>query len=319
MNQEQTQKYLNETLHQTAAIKPWGEEPRLPLYLQGGYEFRILSIMAAEILLISPREGETPTPTALEKHIRNLANYWPGPVCVCQDSIMPHTRKRLIEKQVQFIVPGTQLYLPCLGFDLRDYYAAPKQQREYFGPSAQALLIYILEHKLAKVLSSDVTKALGCSLMTATRALGELQAAGLCEKTGSRKNAAYVFELSQLWEAAESSLRAPVQRRIWINLLPEGFPVFMSGLEALSEYTMIAASHRTVAVSAAVANDILAQPGVEQLPYQEPGAVEMEIWRYDPAITARDGIVDPRSLALCYKDDTDDRTIMEIRRMKEQW
>jgi len=318
VNQERILNYLSETLHQAVAIKPWGDETNLPLYYRA-YEFRVLIIKESEILLIAPKEGEAPTPTALEKHIRNLAKYWPGPVCVCQDSILPHTRKRLIEKQVQFIVPGTQLYLPCLGLDLRDYYAAPKQQREYFGPSAQALLVYILEHKLTKVLSSDVIKALGCSLMTATRALGELQAAGLCEKIGSRKNAAYMFAGTQLWETAEPSLRDPVQRRIWINQLPEGFPVFMSGLEALSEYTMIAASHRTVAVSAAVAKEIFALPGVEQLPYQEPDAVELEVWRYDPAITARGNIVDPRSLALCFKDDTDDRTIMEIRRMKEQW
>lgn len=319
MNQEQIQKYLKETLHLETAVKPWGDETRLPLYLKGAYEFRILGIMKSEILLLLPKEGQAPTPTILEKHLNNLAKYWPGPLCVCQDSIMPHTRKRLIEKQIQFIVPGTQLYLPCLGLDLRDYYAAPKQQREYFGPSAQALLIYIMEQRTTKVVSSDVTKALSCSLMTATRALGEMQAAGLCEKTGSRKNAVYVFEDSQLWETAEPSLRDPVQRRIWINQLPEGFPVFMSGLEALSEYTMIAASHRTVAASSAVAKEILAQPGMEQLPYKEPGAVELEIWRYDPAITARGSIVDPRSLVLCFRGDTDDRTIMEIRRMKEQW
>ena len=319
MNQEQIQKYLSETLHQDTVLKPWGDEKRLPLYLSGTYEFRVLGILQSELLLAMPRTEQAPTPTALEKHIRNLAKYWPGFICVCQNSITPHTRKRLIEKQIQFIVPGTQLYLPCLGLDLRDYYAAPKQQREFFSPSAQALLIYVLEHKITKLVSKDVMEALGCSLMTATRALGELQTMGLCEKKGSRKNAAYVFMDSQLWESAEPYLKDPVQRRAWINRLPEGVPVFMSGLEALSEYSMIAASYQTIAASTAVARQILEQPGVEQLPYQEPGAVELEIWRYDPAITAREGIVDPRSLALIFKDDKDDRTQIEIDRIKEQW
>ena len=319
MNQKKIQKYINETLHQTAAIKPWGEETRLPLYLQGAYEFRILSITGPEILLILPKGEQAPTPTALEKHIGNLAKYWPGQVCVCQESIMPHTRKRLIEKQIQFIVPGTQIYLPCLGLDLREMYAVPKQPQEHFSPSAQVLTIYILERKLSKMLSKEIAKALGCSLMTAIRALGELQAVGLCEKYGTRRDAAYAFEISRLWEDAEPKLRDPVQQRIWINHLLKGIAVYTAGLEALSEYSMIAAKHRTAAVSAAAAKEILAQPGIERLPYQEPNAVELEIWRYDPAITARGSIVDPRSLALCFKGDTDDRTIMEIERMKQQW
>jgi len=40
--------------------------------------------------------------------------------------------------------------------------------------------------------------------------------------------------------------------------------------------------------------------------------VQLELWKYDPALFARNGIVDPISLALSLKDNDDERVQKEL-------
>lgn len=39
----------------------------------------------------------------------------------------------------------------------------------------------------------------------------------------------------------------------------------------------------------------------------ETEAVNLEIWKYDPALFAQNGIIDPISLALCFENNADER------------
>jgi len=322
MSIDQATKYISETLHQQIKSKPWEDEKSLPLVLRENYSFYLIEVFNTKMLLMEIRNGKALTPSVLEKQIQMLKKHWADPICICQDSITLYTRKRLIEKQIQFVVPGTHLYLPCLGAEMREYFKAPQVKNDYLSPSAQSIFIYILERGLTDVSSKDITAAFDLSLMSVTRSFGELTAHGLCEKTGTRKQTVYIFDSDKqsLWDKAEKLLRTPVQKKLWINELPVGVKAFASGLDALSEYSdIVAGKEKTFAVSGQTAKDILSATGVEQLPYAEPGAVEMEIWRYDPAFTARGEIVDPRSLYLNFTTDIDERVSMAKERMKEQW
>lgn len=322
MNIEKITKYLTNTLHQTVEAKPWEGEKYLPLFLRENYSFLMLNIMNIKMLLLDIRDGKMLTPSVLEKQIQALKKYWPDLVCICQDTIILYTRKRLIEKQIQFIVPGTHLYLPALGVELREYFKAPKTKNNYLSPSAQSIFIYILEQGMTHVSSRDIINVSELSLMSITRSLGELTAQGLCKKTGTRKKTAYVFEQDSLisWEKANKLLRTPVQRIIWINELPGEVKAFISGLDALAEYSDITAGNiKSFAVSGRTAKTILNTSGIEQLPYAEPGAIEIEIWRYNPAFTARGEIVDPRSLYLNFTATVNERVSMAKERMKEKW
>lgn len=42
------------------------------------------------------------------------------------------------------------------------------------------------------------------------------------------------------------------------------------------------------------------------------GKYRVELWKYNPALLAKDGVVDALSLALCYKDSDDERVIGEL-------
>jgi hypothetical protein len=322
MNIEQLKRYIEKTLHQLVTMKSWELERRIPLFLRENYVFFVMNILNTQILIMGIRSGKSLTPSVIEKHTQNLKKYWKEPVCLWQDTITLYTRKRLIEKQIQFAVPDTHLYLPCLGTELREYYKSPQTKKECLSPSTQSIYIYILERHLTHVTTKDITGVFLLSLMSVTRSLGELAAHGLCEKTGTRKNTMYIFDKDQQisWKKAENFMRSPIQKKIWINKLPANIPVCNSGLNALSEYSNIASgNNNTVAVNSQTAKTICNTPGIETLPYAEPDVVELEIWKYDPSITAREETVDPRSLYLTFAGTVDERISMELERMKEQW
>ena len=48
------------------------------------------------------------------------------------------------------------------------------------------------------------------------------------------------------------------------------------------------------------------------------GAVRLELWKYNPSILAENGIIDPLSMCLCYKDDDNERVLGEINKLVDK-
>jgi hypothetical protein len=315
--------YLNEILHLEAKIEPY--ETKLlgiPPFLLGEFEFFTLKVLNTTLLLLCRMSEEAISPAILSKRMAAAASGWDGPVCVGLINVTPHNRMRLIEKGIQFIVPRTQMYLPCLGVDLHERFSLPKERKASLGPSAQMLFLYAQSQKLREMKGKDASEKLKIAPITVSRAFRELESHGLCVRTGIRRKTKYHFEadFAALWDKAEAHLADPVKKRVWIDRFPPTSDAYTSGMEALAHYTFIAGdSTRIVAVSQEIAKIVLAMPEVRQLPYQEPGAVQIEIWKYDPAILAKGKIVDQRSLYLCFRDDKDDRIQIELERMKNKW
>jgi len=276
-----------------------------------------------QLLIAMLNDGKEATPAAFEKHLAKLADFWRLPICIGMEKTTAYTRKRLMEKRIQFIVPGSQMYLPCLGVDLREHFASQKEKAAYLSPSAQMLLFYVFEQKRFSIKAVDAVKPLGLPHGSISRAFGELCSHGLCDRVGIRCNAEYRFEadLSAIWEKAFPLLRSPRLKTYWVSNLPAGINTFISGVDAIAEYTELATGSGSIAraVDAATCKRILTYPGVEVFPYLEPEAVALEAWRYNPGVLARNGVVDPRSLYLCFADDKDQRTQIELERMKTQW
>lgn len=56
---------------------------------------------------------------------------------------------------------------------------------------------------------------------------------------------------------------------------------------------------------------------VREIPVQDTGTCLLQIWRYDPGLFARDGYVDPFSLYLSLRNDTDERVQSALQKMME--
>jgi hypothetical protein len=160
--------------------------------------------------------------------------------------------------------------------------------------------------------------------MTMTRSLDEIESANLGEvyQEGRERFWHLMEDKRTLWEKARPLMQSPVRRRVRIqrNISNEEGAV-VAGLTALSHYSMLSApSHHVYAISSDRWK-ILKQSGLNELPYPEADAHELEVWSYSPTLFARNGLADPFSLYLSLQETKDERIESALAEMMEhvQW
>ncbi len=318
-----TEHYVAQTLHARLHLDAWPAAATLPPYLRTTYQ------------LMRGRLGETPilwllaeepvTPKTLEKHIDTLAAHWPGAMVAVFRVLPAYVRQRLIQKGIAFVVPGTQLYLPGLGFDYRERSAAPREEREHLRPSAQLLLLYLLYRQTDRAMTlSDIVPELGYTLMTVSRGVAELEAAGLVEttKVGRSKTVRLAKTPDETWGVAQERLSTPVVRTVAVPAAAWGDVVRpFAGLCALAGYTMLQGppgAVRAIGATKARELDVADQVIKDAEEYVAEDDVERtEIWAYDPTLLASGPAVDRLSLYLTLRDDSDERVQMALTELLE--
>ena len=115
--------YLQEVLGIDASrVKPWARANELPYFLRDVFQFSELELLGHPVVLAIGRgeakQSLSDVRTWLDK-VKALAGQ---PAVYVTDALASYERRRLIEQNVPFIVPGNQLYLPDLGLDLREYF-----------------------------------------------------------------------------------------------------------------------------------------------------------------------------------------------------
>jgi hypothetical protein len=228
-------------------------------------------------------------------------------------------RKRLIEKGINFIVPGKQLFLPDFLIDLREGNQNQRrtQKTEKLLPSAQFILLYhILYRNEKRNLEKDSFTQLAIKFrytkMAITKAVDNLVYNGLCTVEGTKeKYIRFVGERSELWNSGLPLFVNPVFRKVYVDEKPDGIFLFRSNESALHEYSDVNPSRQThYAIERSKFYD-LQKTGKLKNPNEHEGAVCLELWKYNPemlanGITAEDN-VDPLSLYLSLRDNRDER------------
>lgn len=315
--------YLKETLGMTAKEATWSEEEHLPLYLRNGRKYSVLSVEGAELLLIY-MEAASFNLTAFQKQWKKLSEYWSGEPVICFEKLTTYQRKALIEKRISFIVPGSQVYLPCIGVALQERVAAGRKTVSKLSPASQSLLLYLLYRGGAAPLKKvELANRLGVSAMNITRAVQELTPLGLVEtqKTGRSDLVIPVDSGAMLYEKAKAYLIDPVQKRVFVKQKHELDTLPLSGESALAERTML--NPPTVACRA-IDRRAYKQYQANGLELVDPawysGAdyIELEVWKYDPVLLAERGMVDVVSLAASFANDQDERIEIAVGEMMEE-
>ena len=318
------QHYLHETLGLPASgQRAWAGQGDLPYFLLDAFEFRQLNIHGTTVLLALDRHpGQSPLGDIRAK-LDKLRSVTEHPTIYVTDALASYERKRLIEQKVPFIVPGNQLYLPDLGIDLREYFRQRAGSAESpLSPSAQAMLITALlrPHWKQEWHPAEAAALLGYTPMTLSRAVRELVATGLAKahKNGRTQYLEMMYSPKETWERASPLLRSPVQRKLWVQAQTQIDPdLRLAGLSALEQSSMLSEPHIPVyAVSRTVWQDL--KTNVEQLPEPVPGAQEWQVWNYSTALDQSSNSVDPLSLILSLRDDSDERVQGELDAVKEQ-
>lgn len=318
---EDLKTYLYQTLNVRTELHPYENQGNLPFFLTNAYIFFEISLFKQPCLLMIAQENKEITPGMIRKHLEQVEKIWEGSIIIYVQSILSSfNRKRLIEQHIPFIIPGNQMYLPHFGIDLREHFRkiqTRKQKTFTFSPGTQTAVIYALFRETdEKLTPSELADKLNYTLMTMTRALDELQVAGIGEFRREGRERYWIFSNKHsLWNQARPFLRSPIKKRIWIN--NHQFKT-LAGLSALSHFSQLAPPALPVFAIGYNQWVELKQSGLEVLPISEGASSELEIWNYNPELFAKDGVIDPFSLFLCLEASGDERIESALEELMEK-
>jgi predicted transcriptional regulator len=301
--------YLKENVDTHATIKPWYEENKFPVFLRNHYNFYEMKILGTPCILMEIAD-DMPGVVTLQKHTKRVEIIANRPIVVCYKELTRYRRKSLIENRVPFVVEDGQMYLPFLALDLKKASEHVKTEVKHFSVSAQKAYLYFLYNENEVVNMTECAEKLGCTKMTASRALNELYRTNLitCEiggKTGRSKEYKRIPD-PEYFRKGHGYLKSPVKKIVFLETEP--FGALTAGLEALAEVSMInPPGHPVRAV------------GREQFKTQEfegiknkdvindTQLVELQIWAYDPTQFSHTKHVDLVSLYASLQEEKDER------------
>jgi hypothetical protein len=311
-------KYLHDTLGFIAQIEklPDIQLKGLPLYLKYSNLYYILELDSHELILAFSKDKISKTALQFKKQSQIISKSMEKKVIFCMDSQSSLLRKRLIQEKVNFIMPGSRLYLPELLTDIKEVTAKPSIFPERLSPSAQLLLLYHLEVDSLDAFSfKEIAQKLNYAPKTISKIAVELKERDLCKVIGTKeKRFSFDVNPKQLWKIAEPQMQSPVYKTFYSNR-KSGLYFCRSGASALFYYLSLYSPERTVYAIFRPEFETVEKNKYWDFLDEVEGDIQLEVWKYNPALLSNNGYIDLLSLYLCYRDSNDERIKVEIREM----
>lgn len=296
------------------------EAEKLPFYIKESFRLFHGKLLGQKIILAAIENETQPTTLQLDKQVEQLKNVFNKKVVLVIERLTAIDRNRLIKKGINFIVPGTQLYLPDLLIDLKETYTKRKTKKDKLLPSAQFILLYKILHRQEPI-EEWTFKQLAEKFQYTQTAIGKaienLKSFDLCTTEGSKeKYIRFNREINELWQEALPLFTSPVLKTVYTDKLPDDTFLLQCNASALPEYSDMSASRQEYrAIEKGLFQMVKKHSQWLHLNEHE-GQYCIEVWKYNPLILAaditHDNNVDPLSLYLSMKDHTDTRIEMAM-------
>ena len=237
------------------------------------------------------------------------------PVILILDGINSYQRKSLIESRIGFVIPGKQIYIPQMGALMSERGLGVNVSTiEKLSTVAGAIITLHLGAKSLQGLSiSDVAKIMGYSIKTLSLAAAELERLGLIsfKLEGRKKLLDFPLSNKELWEKAFPMIDSPVEKVLYSSNLALASEIGVKSSDSvLSEISMLTSPPQdTYAIY--VRDHNLGELNLND----STGDIKVEVWKTNPAIFTKNGIMDIFSLALSYKNDDDPRVWKELNKL----
>lgn len=294
------------------------EAASIPVYLRNMFDIYRTFFLNREVVLIFTNDLNTEI-KQIEKYLQNLLSFFNPPVIIVFEEISAAARQRLINKKINFIVPGKQMFLPEFLVDLRETYKIPYKSDKKLLPSAQAMLIYNLlnrDEAIEKYSLKELAQKFDYTQMGITKAANNLSNHKICEIKGTKEKYLHFHKAKkELWDEALNLLVNPVHKQVYVDELPQNTLLYKSNESALSVYSDLAEGNL---LCYAIPKDRFYQLQREELLKnlnEEEGNYCLEIWKYNPGILTKQNYVDPLSLYLSLKDNPDERIQMALQQI----
>lgn len=319
-------KYIKEILNIDIApipINPIGLAT-LPFYLLERYEFYEAAIQGRPIILSKLLEEDEISIVQLVRHQDLLERVAGKKIIFVFNSLPAIMRKRLIEKKVNFIVPGKQLYIPDLLMDLRETFGRQGSQKaaSKLIPTAQFLLLFHILHRkstIERFSFKELAGKLGYTPMAIGNAAENLTKHQLISVEGTKEKRIH-FRLSrfELWNSIERQdlWINPVVKRIFVDKRPDP-AALKCNASALPEYTDMNPGRQEYYAIEKTSFYALQRNNALHNTNEYDGKYCLELWKYNPLrlvdeMHTNENVVDPLSLYLSLKDEQDERVEMAL-------
>ncbi len=281
----------------------------LPYFISDAYTFKYGKFLERKMVFMELKSRVTFTPQQFKKQIAIIEKKLNCPAVLLLSTIESYNRNRLIQRKVNFIIPGKQLFIPDLLIDIKEYRQHQRVPTAYLQPAAQCLLFYHLQkEKLNNKNYQELSVILNYTYRTIARAVENLAGLNLCT-VADTKVKLLQFELPKknLWEKAFPYLTTPVIKEGYVNdKLPEEY-LYHTNITALAHYTMINEDNQKhYAIYRDNFTHLKKESKIETFSDYD-GEYLLEVWKYDPKILARDKYVDPLSLYMIFEKSDDER------------
>jgi len=286
-----------------------------PTFLTSTYTFYKGVIYGNIVVFARLKSENIPAPSNYAKHEKIVKRTCQCPVIFVFDKIQSYNKARIISLGINFIVLGSQIYMPELFIILSNKGSVAKHNNpsNSLTPTAQEILLLYFYGNANKFSYKHIQDALAMPYPTVCRAIEQLEALGICKVLGLR-NKVVCFEENKrnLLEKALPIMKSPVKRVIYSAQYPQN--AHKARITALSEYTMISPDEYEYA---AISYEDYKK--LESFSDEDDNLpVHIEVWNYNPDLFAKNGIVDKISLYLSLKDIYNERIQYELKQMIQQ-
>lgn len=282
----------------------------IPMAISASFKFYNANLLNTFVTFAFCKNSYEITPAQLQKQIQIVERRLNTIVIALLNNAASYNLQRLIAQRVNFIIPQKQMFIPSLLINLKKTRNTGEDIKTPMQPLAQCMVLYHLQiSSLSGVNFKELMNLFGISYSTANRAVRWLESHNIISTIGAKeKKISIDIDKKALWMKALPFFTNPIEKVLHTDAT---IPSLMkSGVNALSSYTMINEESRE---HYATSREVLKILDIEV--DTNYGENIIELWRYNPSILSKSGVVDRLSLYLSLKDNEDERIQIELENM----
>ena len=301
-------RYLSNVLGESVELEEYNDDAVIPKTFQGQYDYFIGKLQMTDVIFIVLKEAGSSLKT-IKKQYMKLRTYVENlfePILVIK-GINSNQRNNLMQTKIPFIVIDNSVYLPFVFLYATEKYSKPPvQSMTTFTPSAQVLYLHLFYSDMCFLSASVIAKELKMNVRTMNRAVLELKKWGLLEEAGrSTKRTIMRLGKDEYWKHGKKYLASPVKREFLVSRLPDELSDrFIADETALARYSDLQSGEKTTyAVNSIVGQTLKkSEQNYDGGCILDDGLICIQVWKYDPIIFCKNGVVDPISLYASLRD-----------------
>ena len=237
------------------------------------------------------------------------------------ENITRAQRDSLMDHHIPFVAAGNQLYIPFLGISIHNNFIKKKQTKiSKMMPITQRLFLYLLyDCKGKRIIKKQAADYLEVTRTSITRASEQLETMGLiCQEMLGKEYYMWTeYSGYELFEKAKKYLINPIQESFITKNMTALSDMPLAGESALAKYSLINPPNmNSIAIDKSLSDQYELKP-VDERWEENKDLIRLELWKYNPALFVKNGVVDPISLYMTLSDIVDERIEGALEEMLE--